>query len=195
MSTQTPYDEGEWIRRISEGSEESFSRLFDYYRPNIYTTALRIIGDYTLAEEVVQDTFLKVWLKRETLPEIQNFSSWLYTIAQNYTFSALRKLKRERDRSGLLKKEPAIGFAAMNIIDEKENARVLHQAINRLPGKQQLTYRLMRERGLRREEVAEILHVSPETVKTNLELATRSVRAFCLAHLDLSILFILVKIF
>jgi RNA polymerase sigma-70 factor (ECF subfamily) len=91
--------------------------------------------------------------------------------------------------------DPAIVSTTLNIIDEKEHARVLHQAIRRLPGKQRLTYHLMKEKGLRREEVAEILHVSPETVKTNLEIATKRVRAFCLAHLDLSILFLLVQTF
>jgi RNA polymerase sigma-70 factor (ECF subfamily) len=193
MNIKAPYEEREWICQTAAGSEDSFSRLFDFYRPNIYTTALRIIGDYTLAEEIVQDTFLKVWLKRETLPEIQNFVSWLYTVAQNYTFSALRKLKRERGHSGLLQMDPVIGSTTLNIIDEKEHARVLHQAIRRLPDKQRLTYHLMKEKGLRREEVAEILHVSPETVKTNLEMAIKRVRAFCLAHLDLSILFLLIK--
>ncbi len=77
---------------------------------------------------------------------------------------------------------------SLNILDEKEYARVLHQAIKRLPGKQQQTYLLVNEQGLHREEVAQMLQVSPETVKTNLDLATKSVRAFCQANLDLGIL-------
>ncbi len=195
MIRHLPYQEREFILQIAAGSEHAFTQLFDHYRPNIYSTALRITGDYTLAEEIVQDTFLKIWIKRQTLPEIQNFAAWLYIVAQNNTYSALKRLKRERGRSDPMDipNDQLPCADASNNLDEKEYARVLHQAIKRLPGKQQQTYRLVKEQGLQREEVAQMLQVSPETVKANLDLATKSVRAFCRANLDLLILLILLE--
>jgi RNA polymerase sigma factor (sigma-70 family) len=153
----------------------------------IYTNSLRLTGSADTAEEIVQDCFLKVWLKRETLPEIQNFGGWLYTVAQNLTLDAIRKSKRnlkrvvDLDHAG----HKQIESRAQRILEEKEYAQVLHQAIERLPAKQQQTYKLIREQGLKRNEVAALLNVSPETVKCNLDLAVRSVRAFCRTHLDL----------
>ncbi|MFI5194477.1 MAG: RNA polymerase sigma factor [Chitinophagales bacterium] len=192
MSMQPPYKEREFILQIAEGNEQAFTQLFDYYRPNVYSTVLRITGDYTLSEEIVQDTFLKVWIKRQTLPKIQNFAAWLYIVAQNHTYTALRKLKREKGQSDSMDSSIELlpCAAALNILNEKEYARVLNQAIKRLPVKQQQTYRLVKEHGLHREEVALMLQVSPETVKANLNLATRSVRAFCVANLDLAVLLI-----
>lgn len=191
MAIQPAYNERELLLQIAEGSEQAFARVFDYYRPNIYSTVLRITGDYTLSEEIVQDTFLKVWIKRETLPKIQNFAAWLYIVAQNHTYTALRKSKREKGQSGAMDSSIEQLPAALNILNEKEYTRVLNQAIKRLPVKQQQTYRLVKEQGLHREEVALMLQVSPETVKANLNLAIRSVRAFCVANLDLAVLLIL----
>lgn len=191
MAIQPAYNERELLLQIAEGSEQAFARVFDYYRPNIYSTVLRITGDYTLSEEIVQDTFLKVWIKRETLPKIQNFAAWLYIVAQNHTYTALRKSKREKGQSGAMDSSIELLPAALNILNEKEYTRVLNQAIKRLPVKQQQTYRLVKEQGLHREEVALMLQVSPETVKANLNLAIRSVRAFCVANLDLAVLLIL----
>jgi RNA polymerase sigma factor (sigma-70 family) len=170
MTIQPAYTEREFLLQIAEGSEQAFARVFDYYRPNIYSTVLRITGDYALSEEIVQDTFLKVWIKRETLPKIQNFAAWLYIVAQNHTYTALRKLKREKGQSDSIDSSIELlpCATALNILNEKEYTRILNQAIKRLPVKQQQTYRLVKEQGLHREEVALMLQVSPETVKSAL---------------------------
>ena len=79
---------------ISTGDEVAFRCLFDRYRGRIYTYALRLSENTSLADEVVQDVFLKVWLKRTDLPGVENFNAWLYAIARNRMFDMMKQQAR-----------------------------------------------------------------------------------------------------
>src|ERR1700680_1523840 len=96
MSPKLFQNEKVCLLQIATGDELAFAKLFEHYRPNLYTTALRMTGDTTVAEEILQDAFLRVWLKKEDLPGIDNFAGWLYTIAENLTYNALKRLQREK---------------------------------------------------------------------------------------------------
>jgi RNA polymerase sigma-70 factor (ECF subfamily) len=183
------------LLQLSSGDESAFVEVFEHYHPNIYTTALRISGSEQLAEEVVQDVFLKIWLKREDLGGIDNFPAWLRTIATHLVYNALKSRKRrllqeQEYRSYphlLFHQDPADGF------QDKEYKKILELAIQQLPPKQRQTYILTRQQGMKREEVARELQVSPETVKYNMEQAVRNVRAFCLTHLHLVTVLVLIS--
>lgn len=173
------------MTRVAAGDQWAFNELFDRYHPSVYSTALRLTGDAMVAEEIVQDTFLKVWLKKEELPALRNFKGWLYTIARNFTYNVLREVKTERERmlhfvrEALFDDEPP----ADRVLQEKEFAALLEEAVRQLPEKQRETYRLIKEQQLKRAEVAQALRVSPETVKWNLEQAVKKVRAYCLVRI------------
>ena len=74
------YDTKELLHRIAEGDQQAFTRIVEEYRKNIYTTALRLLHSTVLAEETLQDIFLKVWLQRKDLVTIDNFPAWLNNI-------------------------------------------------------------------------------------------------------------------
>lgn len=170
---------------VSKGDEEAFKVLFDTYRPNIYTTLLRITNDEWLAEDIVQDTFLKVWINRHILTTIDNFETWLYVLSKNITLDLIKKQKKyktfaqEEAKTALISVYPEADY----LTQDKDFQHLLDTAIERLPNKQKETYRLIREEYLKREEVAAILKVSPETVKSNLDQAMKSIRAYCLANM------------
>jgi len=173
------------LHQVASGDEMAFRQLFEAYHPNIYTTALRITNDENIAQDVVQDTFLKVWINRIQLTTVDNFEGWLYTIARNITFNILKKgqhykqyLNEER-QSALLQIYPSVDY----ILQDKDFQSLLERAIKRLPPTQQETYRLLKEQYLKRNEAAQILNVSPETVKYNIDQAMKSIRAYCLAHM------------
>ena len=77
---------------IVSGDESSFRLFYDAYRPKIYTIALRLSADENIAEDVVQDTFLKVWINRANLVNIDNIEAWLYIIAKNAILTLLPTL-------------------------------------------------------------------------------------------------------
>jgi RNA polymerase sigma-70 factor (family 1) len=191
LPDNTP-DEKELLQRIAEGDESAFSLLFHHYQPGIYTVAYKLTQQSVVSEEIVQDVFLKIWLKRTDLPELEVFPAWLFKIARYTIFSALRKLYREKQFQHEL--SPEVEQLALHNEDavlEKELGDLLKNAINRLPEKQRITYELIKVQGLKRELVAKKLGISSETVKSNLDQAMKNIRAYCVARTELGILLLL----
>lgn len=185
-----PYNEQDLLLRVSQGDETAFARLVEPHKNNIFTSAWKITGSKAIAEDILQEVFLSLWLKREKLPELENFPGYLFTMAQNAIFDALRNISKRREKGmSLHPDDPAFSHTdTENTLRQREYAVILHRAIESLPPKQKQTYILIKQDGLKRGETATLLQVSAETVKFNLEEAMRKVRAFCQAHISLLIL-------
>src|SRR5690554_5839468 len=84
------------LAELSEGSEMAFTKIFDHYRPRIYSVALKMLKSASLAEEVVQEVFLKVWMLREEMATITNFEGYLFIMARNNIYDRFKKLAREQ---------------------------------------------------------------------------------------------------
>lgn len=186
MATKPLHNERALLLRITTGDESSFQQVFEHYKDNVYTTVLRMTGSVQVAEEVLQDTFLKVWLKKETLHEVHYFAAWVYTIAENLTYNAIKVMQRKKAQGDVLRQwaQEQLSPQVPQELIHKEYEQILRNAVLQLPPKQQETYRLIKEQHLKRDEVAALLNVTPETVKWNLDQAMRSIRAYCIAHLD-----------
>jgi RNA polymerase sigma factor (sigma-70 family) len=182
---ETKIDEKVLLRQVADGDQRAFTILFDQYRSKIYATALQITGDSWTAEEILLDTFMKIWLKREDLQSVENFPGWIYTIARNFTYNVLKEQKQATKNEQALRSDPITLEAreADHALREQEFEVILQEAIARLPDKQRQTYLLIKEQQLKRNEAATLLKVSPETVKWNLEQAVKSVRTYCLLRL------------
>ncbi|HEY0274020.1 MAG TPA: RNA polymerase sigma factor [Chitinophaga sp.] len=187
------YDEHALLLQVAAGDQQAFALLVDRYRQNIYTTALRLLHVSTLAEETLQDVFLKVWLQRTELPAIDNFPAWLHRVSKNTIYTAFKQSLRHQTSAVTTAEEYlTVENNTENRLLDKQYAALLQQAIDRLPARQKQTYLLIRQEGLKREEAARLLGVSPETIKFNLEEASRKVRAFCIAQLPLGALLLLI---
>jgi RNA polymerase sigma factor (sigma-70 family) len=180
------HNENELLLKVAADCETSFRLIFTYYQPIIYTAALRITGNSSLSEDILQDTFLKVWLKRSSLPGIKNFSGWLFTIAQNVMYDAIRASAKQRIifRRMISEMTKIDSADTESLVQEENLENILREAVDRLPLKQRQTYTLIKVKLLTREHAAQILQVSPETVKSNLDHAMRSIRAFCLKTVE-----------
>lgn len=182
------------LNRIAAGDSIAFALVFKKYKANLYTTVLRLTGSHEMAEDVLQEVFIKIWMHREKLPDIINFPGWLYKVTEYAGFKVIRNNYRVATGLQALAREQ--GFPGtpdpIDLFIEKEYYELLEAAIAQLPEKQQLTYRLIKQEGLKRREVAERLSVSPETVKWNLDQANLSVRRYCMAHLGLTLAFMIV---
>jgi RNA polymerase sigma-70 factor (ECF subfamily) len=162
---------------ISTGDEVAFRCLFDRYRGRIYTYALRLSENTSLADEVVQDVFLKVWLKRTDLPGVENFNAWLYAIARNRMFDMMKQQAREQQtRESVLQEGESYANNAERSLLEKEQQVLLRDALAKLSPRQQLIYNLSRDRGMKHEEIANTLNISRNTVKTHLVHALRVIK-------------------
>jgi RNA polymerase sigma-70 factor (ECF subfamily) len=196
LSKDTSYNEEELLAFIANGDELAFTRLFNYYRDRIYSIAFRITHSTTIAEEIVQDVFLKIWLRRDRLIEIQNFNAYLFVITRNHVYKALKQIAKNYELTAFAERDQLAGDNdSAGLVMEKEYNSLLKKAIDRLPSQQKKVYQYIKEKGLKREEAAGLLHLSPETVKYHLAEAMKNIRTFCMLHLDMFIGFIICFLF
>src|ERR1700760_4840103 len=88
-------NENELLARLSHGDESAFGTIFHHYRHKIYAYAFHLCRDPHQADELVQETFLKVWLNRDKVRHVLRFDNWLFTIARNQVFDMLKSTARE----------------------------------------------------------------------------------------------------
>lgn len=192
MAFQPEYNEIDLLKLVAEGNRNAFTHIYNSYRNKIYSIAYELTESTGVSEEIVQDVFLKIWVKRETLNEVEHFRAYLFTITRNYVFAALKKIaRRESLEVSAMEGTPLYHQDTEDQIQHNEYTRILQAAIDRLPEQQRQVYNLIKKEGLKREEAAAELQLSPETVKTHLAQAMRSIRTYCLTRLDVTIALII----
>ncbi len=145
-----------------------------------------------MAEEIVQEVFIRIWEKRDKLSQVSHFHPYLYTTAKNYTFSFLKKLGRELEHKQQW--EMTVTADTGNPFEETMDARyrrIIDEAIEELPAQRQRVYLLSRDEGLRQAEIAERMAISRETVKKHMVLALRAIRSYALTHPETNLLLLL----
>lgn len=183
MTNKEVYNEQKLLLQVADGDEQAFRTVFEHLYPSVYKAALLVTASRDLAEEVVQDVFLKIWLKRKELPAVSNLKGYIFIIARNQAYKAFIKQQKWHDltRRGL--SEEDIHLLDIDEQLEKEKMLAIYEAaVNRLPDRQQQVYRLSKQQGYSREQIAMAMNISPETVKKYLALAIMSIRAYCLSH-------------
>lgn len=186
MPAEILHNEKYLLSLIAQGDGGAFSRVFAFYRDRVYSIAYRFTHSTYMSEEIVQDVFMKIWAKRNDLPVINNFAAYLFIVTRNDVMRALKKIAREGRvlRVEEVRQTQAPYDSADRLMD-REFDSLLHVAVEQLPQQQKKVYKYIREQGLKREEVAELLCLHPETVKFHLAQALKKIRSFCLPRLHL----------
>ena len=170
-------NENDLLALLADGDQKAFGIIFHHYRHRIYSYAFHLTADAAQSDELVQETFMKVWLHRQKIPHVLRFDNWLFTIARNQVFDMLKDTAREyafrRQVAELL--EPG-GNPVEDQVLSRENEVRLQQALDKLPPRQKLIFTLSRQRGMKHEEIAEELQISRNTVKTHLVQALKTLR-------------------
>ncbi|MCC8171007.1 MAG: RNA polymerase sigma-70 factor [Parabacteroides sp.] len=172
-------DISRWIYEIAAcDSESAFKSLYLAYFPRLMRFAGIYVSAPEEAEEVVSDTFLAVWNNRKSLPGVANFDAYIYTVARYkavsyYRSHSVRQVEWNENQVDL--------FSSTETTPEeelisKELAEQLNAAIDRLPGKCKLAFKLVREDKLKYKDVAAILDISVKTLESHLSVAVRKLR-------------------
>ncbi len=163
----------ELIRLISEQDDQlAFSELYRHYFPGLFSFVSSIVKDKQEAEEIVLEVFTKLWENRKTIIEVKNLSGYLYTACKYASISFLRKQKHlEPDE--ITESASYSFFTPESQLISKENLHLINEAINSLPAKCQLIFRLVKEERLKYMEVAQLLDISVKTVETQVYIATK----------------------
>lgn len=178
MKNYSTYEEKSLFALVARGDEAAFHALYSHHRDHVYNIALRLLQSASLAEDVLQEVFLKIWLGREKLPKINCFSAYLNTITRNHIYNTLRKQAYEElllERLFPLQMASLRGTALDNI-SYRELQEALQKVVATLTPQQKRVFELSRMEGLKHEDIARQLNVSRETVKKHVSEALRMVR-------------------
>lgn len=171
------YEEKDLILQISHGDQIAFARVFSIYGNKLYSFIVSLSGSTQIAEDAVQDVFLKIWQKREELGSIDNFNCYLFRMAHNHTLNMMKRMARETlILSEIAQQSAAQKNETLSDIEFKDIRQLYHEAIETLPPQQKLVYKMSREDGLKQQEIATKLNISIATVKSHMTQAFRSLK-------------------
>jgi RNA polymerase sigma-70 factor (family 1) len=165
------------FQQISEGSEAAFAEIFHRYTPRLRPFIYGILKLSAVTDEVLQEVFLKVWLNRDVLVNVNEPSAWLYRIASNLSLNQLRKQANEYKK--LKEIITAEGHESDNLLAKlsaKELQQMIYEAVTKLPEKRKEIYLMSREAGLSHKEIAEKLDISVITVKNQVTSALKIIQ-------------------
>jgi len=164
---------------LSGGCEQTFQLTYDKHRLQIYKVAMRYLKSEVLADEVVQEVFIKLWTERSKIKPGTPIEAWLCTVAKNNTINRLKRKANEWKAINYLKVNQAQSDnTAANKLKEGDCRRLLNEAISRLSENQRKVYQLAREEDLSYSQIAVQLHISPLTVKTHMSRAMAHLKLF-----------------
>lgn len=164
------------LRKVTLGDENAFAQLYNHYRNPALRFATSLLKDEEEAENMIQDLFLKIWIRREQIKPDQNFSSYLFTCLRNMAFDHFKKMdKNEVMRANYM--DQMMKLSGEEEKEEKERRLVLVQkAVESLSIKRKQILRLNIEDGKSYQEIAELLRISKNTVKNQLVKAKQLLR-------------------
>jgi RNA polymerase sigma-70 factor (ECF subfamily) len=160
-----------------EGNRVAFDLLVDRYYDRLYGYLLRFLKDPEVAEDLLQETFLRVWRKRRDFRHIASFSTWIYTIAGNLARSEWRRRKRwrmlrlgapEAAGEGPELELPDPASAPDRSAEDRLAVEALSEAVAHLPERYREVVILRDMQGMSYEEIAGIVQVPVGTVKSRL---------------------------
>jgi len=177
LENSNTYDDNLLFEQIAEGDEDAFAKLFYAYGPRLHAYFTTLTKSPTNAEELVQNTFIRVWINRDKLPGIQNVKAWIFRVGANEGYNFLRRKAVETRVFGQLQysaEESTRGDESLY----NELKHAIAEAIDALPDRRRQVYLLSREEGLKHHEIADRLGITLSTVKKTLGDAREDIRAF-----------------
>ncbi len=192
---QRIHEETHLITLLAEDSEYAFQLMYDRYRNRIYQTAIQYLKSPLLAQEVVQDVFLKLWIERKNIKVGQPLEAWLYTVAKNNLINRLKKIATEWKALSNLK------FLTQQFVDnssckieEAQYNELLHKAIITLSQQQQTVFCLARNEHLSYIQIGEKMGIFPLTVKKHMSRALLHIKSYISGIEDLFVLLIFLNL-
>lgn len=171
-----PTDDNELFLKLKNGDELAFKALFGKYYSPMCLFARQFLNDFELAEETVQDIFVRIWEKRAALSIETSVKHYFFRSVRNQCLNRIQhekiKLRYARQVSETAQQEtdPEHYFIEIDLL------RRIEKSIDSLPPKRREIFRLSREQGMKYKEIAETLNISVKTVEAQMGLALKFLR-------------------
>lgn len=169
------------IHSLQKGEKKAYEAVYNEFFGVLYHLCLNYIHDARVSEEIVQDTFLKIWEIRETLNEQVNIRNFLYTITKNNCLNYLRNQKISlKHQENIKYLEMQFNYEALeklgNYLQFEELRNKIEEAVDMLPAEIRETFRLSRFEELSYREIADKQVISIKTVEARISKALRILR-------------------
>lgn len=166
-------------QQICRGDEKALGTLYGLYSRRLLHFATLITHSPELSEEVVEDVFVKLWAQKQKAAQIDNLAVYLYVAVKNTALNAISRKARELMHAPFddLGVEIRLGAGSdpHNLLVTSELLQRMQQAVNTLPPRCRMIFKLVREDGLRHREVAEVLNISIHTVDAQMAIAIKKI--------------------
>lgn len=170
------------ILAVQRGDRDAFASLMARYQNRLYRYLLRLVRETATAEDLFQQTWLKVLESIHRFDPKRNFEAWLFAVARNLTIDHLRRLRPQsldelsENNLPLLERFPAQGVGALEKVLSSEQATLVQQALESQPAAYREVLSLRFEEEMKLEEIAEVLAIPLSTVKSRLGRALERLR-------------------
>ncbi|GAB3731131.1 RNA polymerase sigma-70 factor [Spirosoma lituiforme] len=182
----------EVMLRLMQHDEAAFETLFRRYYHYLYSIAIQYVKDPDLAEDALQEVFLKLWTHRSQLDERQSLRNYLGTAMRHQVLNVIRDEKRTILRHLSHKAtQSEVDTTTEETLILNEYGSVFQDGLRLLPAQRKLVFMLRSEQGLSNEEVASQLHISTNTVKVHYYQACQFLRKYLRQHAGIEALLLL----
>jgi RNA polymerase sigma-70 factor (ECF subfamily) len=177
LSTNPSYENKELIGRIADGDEQAFALLYYELLPVLHSFLFKMLKSETAVQDVVQEAFIRIWMSRDKLPAVEHPRAWMAKVALNECYRLLRKQARLKEMETVLSGEDhPEPDQTTDRIALAETKRLINSAVEELPERRKLIFKMSREQGMKIPEIAAVLDLSPGYVKNALVLALQQLR-------------------
>jgi RNA polymerase sigma-70 factor (ECF subfamily) len=169
--------DGELIELISRNNREAFDTVYNRYWEKLFLYIAKVIRDRDDAQDIVQEIFVSLWLRREELPRINSLSAYLFTAARykglSYIQANIHKSNYSESLSGFLTEQ---NYSPDQHQAAEELQSFINEGVASMPSKMRVVFSLSRTEGLSHKKIAEKLEISDKTVKKQISNALKHIR-------------------
>ncbi len=170
-------DEKTLVKALKNGDKVAFEEIFRIYHKQLYFFCYSFLHQKEDAENITQDVFVKLWLKRATIDTEKSFSGFLFTMTRHLALNHIRAtIHRQILMQEALYDNPAVYNQAEAKVSYNKIKQALNQLINQLPPKRKEIFLLSREEGLSHLEISKHLNISVHTVESQMTKALKFIR-------------------
>lgn len=178
----------EAVAALAQGDKDAFDQLYYTYVGKVYNFYLKIsFGNDSLAEDLTQELFIKVWQKREEMDTEKNFEAWLFVCARNLFLNAMRRRGQDIAYSswvGKMFREKENDSGTMDEIDYRFAEQKMAEIVGKMPPQRRKAFVLARVYGLSAAEVAEQMGISERTVENHIYQARKFISSMIDEKID-----------
>ncbi|MFC0773824.1 RNA polymerase sigma-70 factor [Terrimonas alba] len=167
-------------KKIANDDQTAFTQLYLHFGKKLIHFATSLVRSKEIAEELVEDVFVKLWANRRHITEIENITVYVYIATKNKSLNSLSQKAKELILAPFDFLDSSVDDFASDpyeLMITSEMMDRMHQAVDALPPRCKMIFKLIREDGLKYKEVAEILNISVNTIDVQMAIAVKKICA------------------